>query len=165
MNKDKFFKFFEIAKLDKGLFRIWIILSVLWFIIFPFILDDHEFREYQESKKYINKPNVYCEELEEKQIIWRKNEITGFSELDGIRKTGRNVYGYGTTSILLSPDGGHLGRFRSLAECTNFYKEEKSKAFVNLIPLFIFYFLTPFLVALIYLFSKKVFLWIRQGFK
>ena len=30
--KDKFFKYFEIGKPDKGLFRIWIVISIIWII-------------------------------------------------------------------------------------------------------------------------------------
>ena len=29
---EKFFKFFEVGKIDKGLFRIWIVISIIWII-------------------------------------------------------------------------------------------------------------------------------------
>tara|TARA_Y100000294_G_C8388638_1_gene269822 strand:- start:169 stop:660 length:492 start_codon:yes stop_codon:yes gene_type:complete len=162
--KDKFFKFFEIGKLDKGLFRIWIILSAAWLIFFSIVfLNSWEFGEYKEAIKQ-NNYKVNCESFYKKVPVWKKNETTGISEVKGFLTTNTIVYGNKKEqeSIL---GAFSLSYFESYALCVHHYKKIKSEALLNLIPGIIFYILTPFLVALIYLFSKKGFLWIRQGFK
>ena len=54
MNKDKFFKFFEIGKLDKGLFRIWIILAIVcWAVMYYDIFNSSSYKDYKKADNYI----------------------------------------------------------------------------------------------------------------
>ena len=160
MNKDKFFKFFEIGKLDKGLFRIWIILSAAW-LIFTSIafLNNWEYKKIVELSDY----KINCEAVYKKVPSWKKNEITGILEHDGFLTTSTIIYANKFNHDLHGTFGGLW--FKSRSECVNHYKKIKSGKLADMMPGIIFYFMTPFLVALIYLFSKKGFLWIRQGFK
>ena len=160
MNKDTFFKFFEIGKLEKGLFRIWIILSAAWLIFFAIVFfNSWEFRQYKRAVQQSDY-KVQCESFYKKDPVFKNNEVTGLLEFKGMSTTSTKVYGN------KKDQGGFLGlNFSSYKLCVNHYKKLRSEKLANLIPLIIFCFLTPILVALIYLFSKKCFLWIRQGFK
>ena len=53
MNKNQFIDFLEINKLDKGLFRIWIILSIFWisFVLYAIHHDDLYSEYLEESSK------------------------------------------------------------------------------------------------------------------
>ena len=52
--KDKFFKFFEIGKLDKGLFRIWIVLlPIFLFAMSVDLFTSSNYKEHQDIKNYI----------------------------------------------------------------------------------------------------------------
>ena len=50
--KNNFLNFFGIGKLDKGLFRVGVILSIIWLIIISVVnLDSYEVRAYSKAKK------------------------------------------------------------------------------------------------------------------
>ena len=72
MNKDKFFKFFEIGKLDKGLFRIWIILLIPYFIFgYLEIKDQNTYYknfDYNEESVTVSN-NEYCKGIQMKKYI------------------------------------------------------------------------------------------------
>ena len=86
-------------------------------------------------------------------------------ESTGLYKTGKIIYGYKAQVGSLGTLVGFGGTFWSYSECVASYEKEKSEAFLDMIPLIIFYFIAPFFLALFYLLSKKMTLWIYRGFK
>ena len=130
MNKDKFFKFFEIGKLDKGLFRIWIVLAIVW-IAYLFVVDvfDWRYRDYQKEKS----ENYYC--LSKTDGRWYIDDSSlGFFYSEG---------------------------FATVNKCEKVINRNRNGFYQALILTI----LSPFSLILIWLFGKKITLWISRGFK
>ena len=164
--KNNFSNFFEIGKLDKGLFRVWVILSIIWLIVMGVVyLNSYEIRAFSKAKKITSNYDIYCEAIEQTKTRWKKNVKTNLLESTGFYKTGKIIYGYKAQVGSLGTLVGFGGTFWSYSECVASYEKEKSEAFLNMIPLIIFYFIAPFILALFYLLSKKMTLWIYRGFK
>ena len=138
MNKDKFFKFFEIGKLDKGLFRIWIVLAIVW-IAYVFVVDtfDWRYREYQEEKF----ENLSCLPLAStgRYHIVQPPDSDSFSLRASFYKDG----------------------FATARECKKVANRDRNDFYLALILTI----LSPFSLIIIWLFGKKITLWIRRGFK
>ena len=130
--KDKFFKFFEIGKLDKGLFRIWIVLAIV-LIAYVFVVDtfDWRYKNYQ-KEKYENNACL--------PIPGGRWMITSI----------RGDIGF------FYPEG-----FDTLNECKKVAHRKRNGFYLSLILTI----LSPFSLILIWLFGKKITLWIRRGFK
>ena len=75
--KNNFSNFFEIGKLDKGLFRVWVILSIIWLIVMGVVyLDSYEIRAFSKAKKITSNYDIYCEAIEQTKTRWKKNVKT-----------------------------------------------------------------------------------------
>ena len=135
--KDKFFKFFEIGKLDKGLFRIWIVLAIVWIsYLLVFLVFDHLHKEYQKEKS----ENLYC--LASPDGLWhidRPPGSDGYSFRDSFYKNG----------------------LATVNECEKVIHRDRNRFYQGLILTI----LSPFSLIIIWLFGKKITLWIRRGFK
>ena len=146
MNKDKFFKFFEIGKLDKGLFRIWIILLIPYFIFgYLEIKDQNTYYknfDYNEESVTVSN-NDYCQRIE-----WKN-----FND-----EPAESVTMYGPTVIwdALHPTLGDCLASTKKAKI----KEDNERRFV-----FLLFILAPIILAFILLIIKKTILWIYRGFK
>ena len=149
--KDKFFKFFEIGKLDKGLFRIWLILLIPYFIFgYLYIKDSNTFYknfDYDEERVTVAN-NYYCKLLRVKKYIDATND-------EYIIRYGISSYSWVLNNNTHS----------TLEEClleTNIkkIKETKERIFIYLI-----FIILPIILAFIFLIIKKTFLWVYRGFK
>ena len=137
--KDKFFKFFEIGKLDKGLFRIWIVLAIV-LIAYVFVVDtfDWRYRKYQKEKS----ENLFCLSLASTGLY----HIVQASDYDS----------YSTRASIYKEDG-----FTTIRECEEVANRDRNNFYLALILTI----LSPLSLIIIWLFGKKITLWIRRGFK
>lgn len=136
----KIVKFLEINKLDRGLFRIWIILSIFWIIFILYALHEDEiytkFR--QESSmayvcgKTIGKeeyfPSPFSTDIDSRDLIIRSHKYKKFDNLEDCKKW------------------------------TKYYRDH----FFIVIAFLIF---VPLGVVFIWFLLKKTFLWLYRGFK
>ena len=151
--KDKFFKFFEIGKLDKGLFRLWIILSIVYFIIgFMYIKDtNYDIKNYSFYKNF----------------NYKNQETHGnYCQKDTYRLCGTckwiDEYGLPRTSHKFFSTNKY---YDSIEECINETQLKLISARKGFITVSLLYILLPFFLALVFLILKKIFLWIYRGFK
>ena len=162
--KKKLIKFFEIGKLERGLFRVWIVLSIIWFIssyIFyssKYEIENHKFWSFASSE-----PKIFCKpqfkhvkkpfEFNGMTLFtWEKSQGTVWAHMD--------KYNQGK---ILNLDLQKV--FNSRDDCIEYYLKKKLSAYKYAAPTYLTIFLTPFLISILYLFSKKTFLWVRRGFK
>jgi|ETNmetMinimDraft_2_1059921.scaffolds.fasta_scaffold168544_1 hypothetical protein len=168
--KDKFFKFFEIGKLDKGLFRIWILLTILFYIFFSIQLFTNSSGYAYQKRKSIDMscaPSSLFKNLSYKGLaadtkIYVRDDRFLIVEIlnDGLRVMDRKEFeflGYTTKFLIFAP----YGIFHNIDDCKK-YINAPIKRFYSELALIIF---LPFSVVFIWLFSKKIFLWIYKGFK
>ena len=129
--KDKFFKFFEIGKLDKGLFRIWIILAIVyWAVMYYDIFNSSSYKDYKKADYYI------C-----------------------VQDTDNHWYPATFESGASSPI--IFSRFRLKKTCDAYIDDWK----YNFYFLFSGVTFLPFSLIIIWLFGKKITLWVYRGFK
>jgi len=123
---------FEIGKLDRGLFRIWIVAAIVW-IAFVFVVDtfDWRYKDYQEEKSF----NFTCKE-------------SSFSDFYFLVSESNNSW-------------FRTSRFTTLKECQKVANRDKNNFYLSLV----FAILSPLSLIIIWLYSKKIFLWIYRGFK
>jgi len=135
---NNFVKFFEIGKLEKGLFRIWIVLAIAW-IAYVFVVDtfDWRYREYQEEKS----ENLFCLSLAD----------TGRYHI--FQSPGSDNYSFRASFY---KDG-----FATERECEEIANRERNNFYLALILTI----LSPFSLIIIWLFGKKITLWVYRGFK
>ncbi len=145
MNKDKFFKFFEIGKLDKGLFRIWIILLIPYFIFGYLEIKDGYKRyknfDYNEESVTVSN-NEYCKGIQMKKYINSDELVTMYGPTNN-------------WNLLHSTLGDCLASTKKAK-----IKEDNERRFV-----FLLFILAPIILAFILLIIKKTILWIYRGFK
>ena len=154
--KNKLFKFFEIGKLEKGLFRIWIVLCIIYYPFFgyAFITEySHNFEQYKMIKKdEKNNFNILCEYYTEEILLY----------VDGkFQSKTQKVYGFkkGYTGINLEK------KFSSKSKCDGYQLIKKKQIFSELSLISFVYLISPLLLMFSYLFSKKLILWLYRGFK
>ena len=164
--KKKFIKFFEIGKLERGLLRVWIVLSVVWVVstyIFyssQYEVENHKYLSYASSK-----PDIYCKPQYKKiRVPFETNGSTFWilKSTDKVVWGHQDIFNEGRKG-LLRYDVKNL--FDSRDKCISFYKAKKNSAYKEAFSYYLIIFLTPFLIPIFYLFSKKVFFWVRRGFK
>ena len=162
--KKKLIKFFEIGKLERGLFRIWIILSIVW-VGYAYLYSsewNHEIKTFNQSVQTTLNLDVYCKPQYFQKPIY--GELDGTKIQIGWKKTDAIIYGhvdlYRTYVRFIETK-----TFMSYEECREHYRQAKNAAFKEAFPIFVYTFLIPFIVAIFYLFLKKLFLWTIRGFK
>tara|TARA_B100001057_G_C22457206_1_gene797376 strand:- start:44 stop:562 length:519 start_codon:yes stop_codon:yes gene_type:complete len=170
--KKKLFKFFEIGKIDRGLFRIWIVLSII-FIIY-IILDtlsskNNEISNYSSAMETVRKPSVYCKPQFKHDLITTTTVINNNEILlpKYWKRSENNEVIYGHENIYEKTFGvlfENPKTFSSQSDCKNYYKKIKDEAFNKMFVLLLSVISIPFYILIIYLFLKKIFLWIKRGF-
>ena len=136
MSKNDFFEFLEIKKLDRGLFRVWILLSILWicFIAVAIYADDM-IKQAKDEK--------------ELSLICIKKSTIGLDVFTLYSLKNKSYY---------SPN---IFRFYSLKDCKKFTnRDSRLLHFTVLIAFF-----GPLLVLFLWFFLKKTYLWLYRGFK
>jgi hypothetical protein len=173
--KKIFLHFFEIGKLDKGLFRIWIVLTILFCIIaYVDFLGSPQVKKYNKIKsmKCIS-TEAYLEGLNEfaRDIIKKKNNFPDHSsyiivEMKNDKISYLNKYKLRSRNIWsLYPKYEKYSYFNKLSNCERpidkikFEYNSERRDFIAALILF------PFVILILWLFSKKIFLWIVRGFK
>ena len=147
-----FIKFFEIGKIDKGLFRIWIVLTFIYSIFAIAVFYDSEpYRDYSKIKNFNleTAKTTYCK----KQNYYRG--LTGYVKIEW----------YGLSESITFTDPMHIGYSRTFKECFIGYTDLKDKFYKNYISFIFILVSIPFIVALVYLIIKKIFIWVYRGFK
>ena len=136
MSKNDFFEFLEIKKLDRGLFRIWILLSILWicFVAVAIYADDM-IKQAKEEK--------------ELSLICIKTSTIGLDVYTLYNFKDKTDY---ATSI---------HRFYSLKDCEKFINHDR-RALNFAVQSSIG---GPLLVLFLWFFLKKTYLWLYRGFK
>ena len=160
-------KFLEIGKLEKGLFRVWVVLALIFYIFFySVIFNEDIYKNFREASKR----NYFCTTNVEFQIenIPLENFVIGeffeFSKtLKGIRPAKKSSYwgilGFSNTrglNILKDYD-----EFKDKKTCEEFLNEPRNDFFRALLIITFF----PILVIFFWFFFKKILLWIYRGFK
>ena len=136
MSKNVFFEFFEIKKLDKGLFRVWILLSILW-VCFVAVV-------------------IYADDM----IKQAKEEQELSLTCIGKSTTGMDVYTL--YSLKDKTDyATNIFRFYSLKDCEKFINHDR-RALNFAVQISIG---GPLLVLFLWFFLKKTYLWLYRGFK
>ena len=155
--KKKLIKFFEIGRLEKGLFRIWILLCIIYYPFSMYSLINEypssiDYRVYQVTKKDEKKNfSFLCQYFTKNEMKYFQGEWFGSSE---------KVYGI-KKSYLFSTDI----TFNSKEECISYRLKSKRHALYNMIAYWSFFFFLPLILAITFLFSKKLILWLYRGFK
>ena len=164
--KKKFIKFFEIGKLERGLFRIWIIISVIWVIsAYIFYSSQYEIKNQKFWDYAYSKPQIYFKPQFKhfRKAIKSKDNKFRILVWEATKRTiwaHRDIYNdFGPQTLDLQKE------FNSRDECIDYYLIKKNIAFKQAIPTYLIIFLLPFLAFVFYLFSKKIFLWVGRGFK
>ena len=135
--KDKFFKFFEIGKLDKGLFRIWVVLAIVWIAFMYFEVSQYHYKGYQKEKL-----GAYsCFFLEDDSRFYMTSSTKGAA---------------GTNRQWFYREG-----FDTMKACKKVAYRDRNDFYLGIV----FTILAPFFLILIWLFGKKMTLWIYRGFK
>ena len=156
--KNKLFKFFEVGKLEKGLFRIWIVLCLIYYPFYGyslitdrFISSDYSFYKLV-KKEEKNNFDVLCEYHSKKTFKAFEGTLFAVTE---------NVYGYNKQYIGIDLEK----TFKSKKKCIGYNLVKKKQAFANFATHWIIFIFSPLIIALSFLFSKKLVLWLYRGFK
>tara|TARA_Y100000768_G_C23595754_1_gene503665 strand:+ start:72 stop:536 length:465 start_codon:yes stop_codon:yes gene_type:complete len=151
-----FIKFFEIGKIDKGLFRIWIVLTIIYSVFAAIsFYESTEYNNYSRIKNFNSDTakTLYCK---------KQSRHMGFS---GFVKT--EWYGLSEWMSNFSSNSNpmDIGISKTFEKCFVTYSDLKIKFYNNYITLILYLILIPFIIAFAYLLVKKTFLWIYRGFK
>ena len=137
--------YFEIGRLDRGLFRIWLILLIPY-LIFGYLIIKDEYKSYKDfnysNESKLSSKSYYCKPI----------YLTYKSDKEDIR-----VKRYGTTMYSSSHN--------TLEDCLLYFKNKKNDEDNERKILYSLFILLPFVVVLAFLVIKKIILWIYRGFK
>ncbi len=163
--KNSFKNFLEIGRLDRGLFRIWILCAVIYYFFFYFnLFTSTEFHNYKIASNigHCTTSTLFSKmELPKETFVISKVTDAG----DGIRIVEMKEYG--------SIDHYTYGKIANgvIVVGIDVFKDETAcKSFING-PIKEFYFifvimtLIPIIIILIWFLFKKTFIWIYKGFK
>ena len=107
--KENLYEFLEIGKLDKGLFRVWIVLTILWVSFLSFaIFDEGLYSKYKEekAKSYVcikDKDNKYRAISSGKILDSYFLKFDNLKNCQSFSKSKRNDLIYATGLTLLTP--------------------------------------------------------------
>jgi hypothetical protein len=173
--------FFEINRLDKGLFRFWILSTGLFYFFVLILLVSGEFDDFNYLKKRLSQ-NMSCATSSLFPDLTYTNPLFDTNKLkksyvgpnkyliittvdDGIKvlNTNETYFGYlkGVTDF-----GGTFSQFLVFdkeKDCDKYIS--KSIMLFKLMFIFIFLLLLPLFVIPTWLISKKTVLWLIRGFK
>mgnify|MGYP006090082285 CR=1 FL=1 len=136
--------YFEIGRLDRGLFRIWLILLIPY-LIFGYLIIKDEYKSYKDFN-YSNESK-----LSSKSYYCKPNYLT-YKSIDPDKEDSR-IKRYGS--------GFHY----TLKDCLLHFKNKKNDADNERKIVYSIIILLPFVVVLAFLVIKKIILWIYRGFK
>ena len=156
--KKKLFKFFEIGKLEKGLFRIFIVLCVIYYPFYGYVLikDEYLSRDFQTykmiKKDEKNNFDVLCEYHSRKTLKVIDGTLSAVME---------NVYGFKREYTGINLDK----TFKSKKKCIGYNLVKRNQIFSELSFFWTIYILSPLILMFTFLFLKKLVLWLYRGFK
>ena len=165
--KQELINFLEIGKIEKGLFRIWVVISIIFYLFFYSIMFQEDiYKDFRD----ISKKNYFC--LKNSELFKIEDippdyyvigELVGLTtKIEFPRPVKKSSY----STFLSSPALGY-----DIFKDYDKFKDEKScKSFINqpkndfLIAFFLITFFPLSLIFVWFLF-KKTYLWIYRGFK
>tara|TARA_B100000902_G_C26897646_1_gene710532 strand:- start:66 stop:575 length:510 start_codon:yes stop_codon:yes gene_type:complete len=169
MSKKQLYNFLEINRLDKGLFRIWIVCSLVFYFIFYYIIfSEKVFKDFRATSKFkgfcttsvlFNKLDTKLNLPEGSFLISRVAESG-----DGIRIVRDTEY----WRFLGFPKQDEV--YQQYTNVDVFKNEKFCKQFMNgpkneFLLLFFIITIIPIAVVILWFFLKKTFIWIYRGFK
>ena len=164
MNKNNFIKFLEIGRVDKGLFRIWIVFAVIFYSFCYYqLFTSTEFRNYKIAKNVgscATSTLFSALDLPKETFVLVKVTDAG----DGIRIVETNEYGkinfytYGKTANVIVSG---IDVFKNEKGCKSFINGPIKEFYVILFILTIF----PISLILLWFVFKKIIVWVFRGFK
>ena len=140
--------YFEIGRLDRGLFRIWLILLIPY-LIFGYLIIKDEYKSYKDfnysNESKLSSKSYYCKPI-----------YLTYKNLDSDKEDIR-VKRYGATMYSSSHN--------TLEDCLLYFKNKKNDEDNERKILYSLFILLPFVVVVAFLVIKKIILWIYRGFK
>lgn len=165
--RQELIKFLEIGKLEKGLFRIWLVLSLIFYLLYySMMFTEDIYKDFRE----ISKKNYFCFKNSELFKIddippdyYVIGELVSLTKkLEFPRPVKKSTY----SKFLHSPALGYdifkpYDKFKDEKSCNNFINEPKN----NFLTVFFLVTIFPFFLIFVWFLFKKTYLWIYRGFK
>jgi hypothetical protein len=141
----KIFKFLEINRFDRGLFRIWIILSIFWVIFILYAL--HQDKIYIKFRQESSMAYICGKSLGKEEYF--PSPFSNFLENKDIDDRDLIIRSH------------KYYKFDNLEDCKKWTKYYRSQFFIIIAYLFF----VPLAVVFFWFLLKKTYLWLYRGFK